>query len=136
MSRHVIPANLPPHLLAPVGHAADGWLHSSRWRHRRPHCRAIAAAALTATGNPAGRDMIMAPADTPSTLQRSRRRSTFRQADVTHAIKGALSAGMNIGRVEIAPDGRITVMVGNAAPAKDPATNALDEWLSKNAPAS
>ena len=32
---------------------------------------------------------------------------SFRQADVSRALKGAKSAGMDVGRIEIAPGGRM-----------------------------
>jgi hypothetical protein len=36
--------------------------------------------------------------------------STFRQADVTRAIRAARAGGVDIGRVEIARDGRIVII--------------------------
>jgi stringent starvation protein B len=40
--------------------------------------------------------------------------STFRQADVTRAVKAVRSAGVNIARVEVARDGRIVIITAEA----------------------
>lgn len=48
------------------------------------------------------------------------------QADISRTIKAAKAAGMEIGRVEVMPDGRIILAAPNATP--EPA-NALDQWL-------
>lgn len=40
----------------------------------------------------------------------------FRQEDVTRAVKGCEKAGMRVGRVEIAPDGRIVISSETVAP--------------------
>jgi hypothetical protein len=37
---------------------------------------------------------------------------TFRQIDVTRALKGARKAGVDVARVEIDRDGKITVVAG------------------------
>jgi hypothetical protein len=42
----------------------------------------------------------------------SRGRQTFKQADMTKAVKAAVRAGLTVGRVEISPDGRIVVIAG------------------------
>ena len=39
---------------------------------------------------------------------------TFRQADVTKAVKGVRAAGEAIMRVEVAKDGRIVIVTGEA----------------------
>lgn len=55
----------------------------------------------------------------------------FKQADVSRAVKGALTGGMKIGRVEIDPSsGRIVILPPDAKPAEE---NALDKWLTKHA---
>jgi hypothetical protein len=36
--------------------------------------------------------------------------STFRQQDVTRAVKAVAAAGVNIARIEIAKDGRIVII--------------------------
>jgi len=43
-----------------------------------------------------------------------RRPSTFRQMDLTRAIKGARNAGVEVARAEIAKDGKITIIIGEA----------------------
>jgi hypothetical protein len=43
--------------------------------------------------------------------------STFRQADVTKAVKAVRSAGVDIVRVELTKDGRIVIVTGEANPA-------------------
>jgi hypothetical protein len=43
-----------------------------------------------------------------------RRPSTFRQTDLTRAIKGARNAGVEVARAEIAKDGKITIIIGEA----------------------
>jgi hypothetical protein len=42
----------------------------------------------------------------------SRARQRFRQTDVTKAVKGAVSGGLTVGRVEISPEGHIVVIAG------------------------
>ena len=43
--------------------------------------------------------------------------STFRQSDITKAIRAARKAGVENVRVEIAKDGRIVIVTGGAQPA-------------------
>jgi hypothetical protein len=62
---------------------------------------------------------------TEAVRSRSRDRTVARQADVARAIKGAMAAGMKVGRVEIEP-GKI-VLVSEGAPT-EPA-NELDRFL-------
>jgi hypothetical protein len=54
----------------------------------------------------------------------SRTPSTFRQADVTRAIKAVVAAGVGIARVEIDKAGKITIiaLTGDGKPA------AANEW--------
>ncbi len=42
----------------------------------------------------------------------SRSPSTFRQADLTRAIKAARNAGVEVARAEIAKDGKIIIVIG------------------------
>lgn len=39
-------------------------------------------------------------------------RAPFRQIDVTRAAKGALAAGLPVGRMEIDTDGKIIIVIG------------------------
>jgi hypothetical protein len=50
----------------------------------------------------------------------SRGRQTFKQGDVTKAIKGATQAGVRVARVEITEDGRIIIHVENNEPKAAP----------------
>jgi hypothetical protein len=43
--------------------------------------------------------------------------ATFRQSDITKAIRAARKAGVENVRVEIAKDGRIVIVTGGAEPA-------------------
>jgi hypothetical protein len=43
--------------------------------------------------------------------------ATFRQSDITKAIRAARKAGVENVRVEIAKDGRIVIVTGGALPA-------------------
>jgi hypothetical protein len=51
--------------------------------------------------------------------------SIFRQSDITRAIRGALAAGVENVRVEIAKDGRLVIIATVAAPAQ---TKGENEW--------
>jgi hypothetical protein len=55
--------------------------------------------------------------------------STFRQTDLTRAVRAVEAAGMKVTRVEIDPDGRIILQSGGA-PAVP--SSELDGWLEKN----
>lgn len=54
-------------------------------------------------------------------------RAIIRQADITRAVKGALSAGMQPGRVEVRPDG--TVVIYAAGEQADTGENPCDRLL-------
>ena len=47
-----------------------------------------------------------------------RGRLTFRQTDVTHAIKAARAAGIEIARIAIEPGGKIVVVAGKPVEAE------------------
>jgi DNA-binding MarR family transcriptional regulator len=49
--------------------------------------------------------------------------STFRQSDVTRAIKAAVAAGVEIQRVEIDPNGRIVIITATEAERRE-----VNEW--------
>lgn len=53
-------------------------------------------------------------------------RTTFRQSDVTRAIRAAQAVGLPVVGFEIAPDGRIVVLT--ATEGHDAADAALDGW--------
>jgi hypothetical protein len=55
--------------------------------------------------------------------------STFRQQDVTRALRAALRAGVEIQRCEIAPDGKIILVTRNDAIAgSSEPMSPLDSW--------
>jgi hypothetical protein len=58
----------------------------------------------------------------------SHRAPTFRQADLTRAIKGAVAAGLKPSRVYIS-EGKIVVEFDEVAPLQS--STSLDEWKSK-----
>jgi hypothetical protein len=61
----------------------------------------------------------------------ARRPSTFRQRDLTAAVKGAIAAGCAVASVEIDPvSGKIVIMVAGAV--KESTTD-LDAWLARHA---
>jgi hypothetical protein len=49
----------------------------------------------------------------------SRAPSTFRQQDVTRAVKAVAAAGVNIARVEIDKAGKITIIATGAEPREE-----------------
>jgi hypothetical protein len=53
--------------------------------------------------------------------------STFRQQDVTRAVKAVAAAGIGIARVEIDKTGKITVITANAADTAGE-TREANEW--------
>lgn len=44
----------------------------------------------------------------------------FKQVDVTRAVKGAVAAGLRVGRVEIDPNGKIVILSESVAPIRGP----------------
>lgn len=58
----------------------------------------------------------------------ARRTSTFRQSDVARAVKAAQAAGLTVGKVEVAPDGTIRVLM---AAAQAVAETPYDQWRAK-----
>jgi hypothetical protein len=63
----------------------------------------------------------------PRRLEPMSRRVTFRQADVTRAVRAATKAGLAIGGLRITPDGAIEVLQAAAAPVDD-STAAFANW--------
>jgi hypothetical protein len=58
--------------------------------------------------------------------------STFRQQDVTKAVRAAKAAGVDIARIEIARDGRIVIIT--EAEAERQVSTPLDAWMAKHGP--
>jgi hypothetical protein len=61
-----------------------------------------------------------------------RAKLTFRQRDVTAAVKAVEAAGHVVERVEIAPDGRIVVIATKLATDANAQTNEWDEVLDED----
>ena len=57
----------------------------------------------------------------------SRGAQTFKQGDVTKAIKAAVQAGLPVARVEVSPDGRIIVIAGRPEQEQSYGTE-VNEW--------
>jgi hypothetical protein len=59
--------------------------------------------------------------------------STFRQSDITKAIRAARKAGVENVRVEIAKDGRIVIVTGGAQPAvQDDLDRELEQFRARH----
>ena len=61
-------------------------------------------------------------------LDVSRRPSTFRQTDLTRALRGARAAGVEIARVEIDKDGRIIVVAAMPTDEHSDVGEGRNEW--------
>ena len=60
--------------------------------------------------------------------------ATFRQSDITRAIRAARKAGVENLRVEIAKDGRIVIVTGGAQPAvQDDLDRELEQFCARHA---
>ena len=53
---------------------------------------------------------------------------TFKQADLTRALRAARGAGVEIGTIEVTRDGTIRILTGPAAPLP---TDHYDAWKAK-----
>jgi hypothetical protein len=53
--------------------------------------------------------------------------STFRQQDVTRAVKAVIAAGLNVAGVKVSAQGDIEVLT-NDAKVQDPPTQGENEW--------
>jgi hypothetical protein len=63
----------------------------------------------------------------------SRAPATFRQSDITKAIRAARKAGVENVRVEIAKDGRIVIVTGGAEPAvQDDLDRELEQFCARH----
>lgn len=59
--------------------------------------------------------------------------ATFRQADVTKAVKAVRSAGVDIVRVELTKDGRIVIVTGEAQPVvRDDLDRELEQFCARH----
>jgi hypothetical protein len=59
---------------------------------------------------------------------------TFRQTDVTRALKAARRAGFVRVRVEIDREGKITIVAGDGVDKSEVVSeNSLDKWIAKHA---
>jgi len=54
--------------------------------------------------------------------------STFRQGDVTRAVKAVVAAGVDIARVEIDKAGKITIITLKAEPEPNGQCREKNEW--------
>ena len=60
-------------------------------------------------------------------------RAGFRQDDLARAIRGAISAGVRIARIEISPtDGRIVIVIEASSANQQAKTNPWDEEFNEN----
>ncbi len=57
------------------------------------------------------------------------RRPSFKQIDVTRAIRGARAAGVEVDRVEVLSDGRMIVQIARNRPDSQGFANEWDEVL-------
>jgi hypothetical protein len=58
--------------------------------------------------------------------------ATFRQSDITRAIRAARKAGVENVRVEIAKDGRIVIVTGGAQPVQDDLDRELEQFRARH----
>jgi hypothetical protein len=59
----------------------------------------------------------------------ARGRCTFRQSDVTRTVRAVVAAGLKVIGVNVAADGKIEVVTGEAATAQE---TPLDTWMAKH----
>ena len=63
----------------------------------------------------------------------SRGACTFRQRDVSAAVKAVVAAGCKVARVEIGKDGRIVIVTDEPEPATDDLDRELSEFEERHA---
>ncbi len=51
----------------------------------------------------------------------------IKQADISRALKAANSAGLKVSRVEIGPDGKLSIFIADCSP-REPSTTPFDAW--------
>jgi hypothetical protein len=56
---------------------------------------------------------------------------TFKQCDITRAVKGAIAAGLDIARIEIDQTGKIVIQLANSGAKEQAAPNDLDRELAE-----
>lgn len=56
------------------------------------------------------------------------RPSAFRQVDVARAVRAAQSSGLQVMRIDVAPDGKISVITDAGAPPAASPPSPFDEW--------
>jgi hypothetical protein len=56
----------------------------------------------------------------------------FRQADVSRAVKAVRREGLGVTRIQIDPDGRISIFTTDGYDVPEPAME-LEKWMAKNA---
>jgi hypothetical protein len=61
----------------------------------------------------------------------ARRPAPFTQADVTRLVRGVRAAGVDVGQVEVTPDGRIVLTMAGQDP--EASELPLDSWRRANA---
>jgi len=61
-------------------------------------------------------------------LPMSRGPSTFRQRDLTAAVKAVVAAGQSVARVEVDKAGRISIIIGVPANDNEIAAGGANEW--------
>ncbi len=57
-------------------------------------------------------------------------RVTFRQHDLTRAIKGATAGGLTVARVEVEPGGKLLIITSGEKTA--PPLSEFDQWMKAN----
>lgn len=57
-----------------------------------------------------------------------RRAATFKQSDITRAVKAAKAAGLDVARIEVQPDGTISVIAGDETKIEAGVLSPLEQW--------
>jgi ATP-dependent exoDNAse (exonuclease V) alpha subunit len=63
----------------------------------------------------------------------SRGPCTFKQSDITKAVKAVVAAGVQVERVEVDKDGKISVVTAKPTESATASGNELDRWMAKHA---